>query len=122
MKSERVREAKDLRAQGFEAAQEILSKADRDRAVLLSGAQRASQTERGVADAEANRIAVAAYDKDPEFFDLYRTLQVYRSGLTQGSPVLLLSPTSELMKFFDAGPKGKAAVPALPVPVLEKTP
>ena len=123
MKSERLREAKELRAQGFEAAQEILSKADRDRAVLLSGAQRASQTERGIAEAEANRIAVAAYVRDPEFFDLYRTLQVYRSALTQGSPTLFLSPNSELMKYFDAGPKARtAAVPPLSAPAPEKAP
>jgi membrane protease subunit HflC len=107
MTSERVREAKDLRAQGFEAAQEIRSKADRDRAVLLSDALRTSQTDRGVADAEANDIAVAAYDRDPAFFDLYRTLQLYRSALTQGSPTLVLAPSSDLMKFFDAGPNAR---------------
>jgi hypothetical protein len=30
-------------------------------------------------------------------------LQVYRAGLTVGAPTLLLSPSSELMKFFDGG-------------------
>jgi membrane protease subunit HflC len=114
MTSERVREAKELRAQGFEAAQEIRSKADRDRAVLLSDALRASQTNRGVADAEANSIAVSAYGRDSEFFDLYRTLQVYRSALTQGAPILVLAPTSELMKFFDAGPNARKPSPSPP--------
>jgi len=127
MTSERVREAKELRAQGFEAAQEIRSKADRDRDVLLSDALRTSQTDRGVADAEANDIAVSAYAKDPEFFDLYRTLQVYRTSLTQGSPTLVLAPSSELMKYFDAGPNArKAANPSPPVasppPVKEQQP
>jgi membrane protease subunit HflC len=116
MTSERVREAKELRAQGFEAAQEIRSKADRDRAVLLSDAQRASQTDRGAADAEANSIAVSAYGRDSEFFDLYRTLQVYRSALTQGAPVLVLTPSSELMKFFDTGPSARKTTPALSPP------
>ncbi len=114
MTSERVREAKELRAQGFEAAQQIRSKADRDRAVLLSDALRASQTERGAADGEANSIAVSAYDRDAAFYDLYRTLQVYRSSLTQGAPVLVLAPSNELMKYFDAGPAAKkpAGAPA----------
>jgi membrane protease subunit HflC len=107
MTSERVREAKELRAQGFEAAQQIRSKADRDREVLLSDAQRASQTDRGMADAQANSIAVAAYSRDADFYDLYRTLQVYRSSLTQGSPTLVLAPSSELMKYFDAGPTAR---------------
>ena len=109
MTSERVREAKELRAQGFEWAQEIRSKADRDRAVLLSDSLRKSETERGAADAEANRIAVAAYGQNPEFYDLYRTLQVYRSALTQGSPTFVLAPSNELMKFFDAGPDARKA-------------
>jgi modulator of FtsH protease HflC len=126
MTSERVREAKELRAQGFEWAQEIRSKADRDRAVLLSDSLRKSETERGAADAEANRIAVAAYGKNPEFYDLYRTLQVYRSALTQGSPTFVLAPSNELMKFFDAGPDArKAKPPAIPpasAPTDEKAP
>ena len=121
MTSERVREAKELRAQGFEWAQEIRSKADRDRAVLLSDSLRKSETERGVADAEANRIAVAAYAANPEFYDLYRTLQVYRSALTQGSPTFVLAPSNELMKFFDAGPDARKAKPSAIPPASAST-
>ena len=57
MKSERQREAKELRAQGFEWAQQIQAKADRDRTVLLSEAQRGAAVARGEGDAEANRRA-----------------------------------------------------------------
>ncbi len=104
MTSERVREAKEVRAQGFEAGAQIRSKADRERTVLLSEAQREAQKSRGQGDADANRISVAAYGQDPEFYDLYRTLQLYRTALGQGSPTIVLSPSSSLMKFFDAGP------------------
>jgi membrane protease subunit HflC len=121
MTSERVREAKELRAQGFEWAQEIRSKADRDRAVLLSDSLRKSETERGAADAEANRIAVAAYGQNPEFYDLYRTLQVYRSALTQGSPTYVLAPSNDLMKFFDAGPDARKTKPPTIPPVSAST-
>jgi membrane protease subunit HflC len=107
MTSERFREANDLRAQGSEWGQEIRAKADRERAVLLSEAQRESQISRGVADAEASRILASAYEQDPDFFDLYRSLQVYRAGLGAGSPTLMLSPSSELMKFFEGGPFAK---------------
>jgi membrane protease subunit HflC len=123
MTSERVREANDLRAQGSEWGQEIRAKADRERVVLLSEAQRESQIGRGVADAEASRILANAYGQDPEFFDLYRSLQVYRAGLTVGSPTLLLSPSTELMKFFDQGPfarKPLAAEAAAPPQAPEK--
>jgi modulator of FtsH protease HflC len=104
MSSERVREANDLRAQGFQWGQEIRAKADRERTVLLSEAQRDSQMTRGEGDAEANRILAAAYGQDPDFFDLYRTLEVYRGGLTVGGSTLLLSPSSDLMKYFENGP------------------
>nr|WP_321983855.1 protease modulator HflC [uncultured Lichenicoccus sp.] len=104
MMSERLREAEELRAEGFEWGQTIRAKADRDRTVLLSDAQRQSQTLRGQGDAEANRIATASYARDPEFFDLYRTLQVYRTGLTQGGATLVLSPSNYLMRYFENGP------------------
>ena len=92
-------------------AQQIRSKADREKEILLSDALRDSQTARGVADAESNRIAVTAFGRDPDFYDLYRTLQVYRAALTQGGPTLVLSPGSELLKYFAQAPKvGKRAV------------
>ena len=104
MTSERVREAKEVRAQGFEAGQTIRAKADRERTVLLSEAARDSQQTRGEGDAEASRITAAAYGKDPAFYDLYRTLQLYRSALAQGSPTIVLTPSNRLMRYFDAGP------------------
>jgi modulator of FtsH protease HflC len=116
MSSERVREANDLRAQGSEWGQEIRAEADRQRAVLLSEAQRESQIARGAADAEASRILAGAYGQDPEFFDLYRSLQVYRTGLAPGAPTVLLSPSNELMKFFDGGPFAKKPLSAAPQP------
>ena len=68
MKSERQREAKELRAQGFEWAQQIQATADRDRTVLLSEAQRAATISRGEGDAEANRTLAAAFSQNPEFY------------------------------------------------------
>lgn len=120
MSSERVREAKELRAQGFEMAQQIRSKADREKDILLSDALRESQTVRGLADAESNRIAIAAFSRNPDFYDLYRTLQVYRASLTQGAPTLVLSPSSELLKYFAQSPKLQK--PAVAAPAAESKP
>jgi membrane protease subunit HflC len=122
MSSERVREAKELRAQGFEVAQQIRSKADREKEILLSDALRDSQTVRGVADAESNKIAITAFGRNPEFYDLYRTLQVYRASLTQGGPTLVLSPSSELLKYFAQSPKLSKPPAAAGAPPLEAKP
>lgn len=103
MKSERQRQAKELRAQGYEWAQEIQSRADRDRTVILSEAQRQSLTTRGQGDAEANRIYAQAFGRDPKFFEFYRAMQTYRQSLADSNPTLVLSPSSELLKYFGSG-------------------
>ena len=104
MKSERQREAKELRAQGFEWAQEIQAKADRERTVILSQAQREAKITRGEADAAASRILASAFSVDPQFYKLYRSLQTYRQALADSHPTIVLSPDSELLRAFKTGP------------------
>lgn len=107
MKSEREREAKELRAQGSEWAQEIQAKADRDRTVILSEAQRQAAITRGETDAQANQILADVFNKDPEFYRLYRSLQTYRQALAGSAPTLVLSPDAAFLKGFKTGPEGK---------------
>lgn len=104
MKSERVREAKELRAQGFEWAQEIQAKADRERTVVLSEAQRQARITRGEADAEANSLLAEAYGRDWQFYKLYRSLQTYRQALADSSPTLVISPDASFLSSFELGP------------------
>jgi membrane protease subunit HflC len=104
MKSERQREAKELRAQGFEWAQQIQAKAERERTVILSEAQRQAKITRGNADAEANEILAAAFGKDPQFYKFYRSLQTYRQALAEAIPTIVLSPDTEFLRNFKDGP------------------
>ena len=108
MKSERQREAKELRAQGFQWAQTIQSAADRQRTVILSEAQEQSKIIRGEADASANQILARAFDKDPQFYKLYRALQTYRQALADSNPTLILSPDADFLRFFRNGPNVSA--------------
>ena len=108
MTSERQREAKELRAQGFEWAQQIQAKADSERTVLLSQAQRQANITRGDADADANRTLSAAFSKDPQFYRLYRSLQPYRQSLADTQPTLILTPDAAFLKQFTTGPAGAA--------------
>lgn len=100
MKSERQRQAKELRAQGFEWAQRIQSKADGERTVILSEAQRQSLTTRGQGDAEASRLYADTFGQDPKFYQFYRAMQTYRQSLADSNPTLILSPNSDLLKYF----------------------
>lgn len=108
MKSERQREAKELRAQGFEWAQQIQAKADRERAVLISEAQRQSKITHGEADAKANQIFAQAFGRDPQFYKFYRTLQTYRHALSEAAPTLVLSPDTAFLKDLKTGPTASA--------------
>jgi modulator of FtsH protease HflC len=107
MKSERQREAKELRAQGSEWAQEIQARADRDRTVILSEAERDSKIIRGDGDARANQLVAEAFGQDPRFYDFYRSLQTYRLAVAQAGPTLVLSPDAEFLKVFQRGPEAR---------------
>ena len=104
MKSERQREAKELRAQGFEWAQQIQAKAERERTVTLSEAQRQSKITRGEADAAANSILTKAFEEDPAFYRLYRSLQTYRQALAESGGTLMLSPDTAFLRALKTGP------------------
>ncbi len=104
MKSERQREAKELRAQGAEWAQQIQSKADKEKSAILSEAQRIAKISKGQADAQANQILSDAFGRDPQFYRLYRSLQTYRQALAESGPVLFLSPDTEFLKDLKSGP------------------
>lgn len=101
MRTEREREAAEFRAQGQELAQEIRSKADRERTVLLAEAEKQSQILRGDGDKIAIDTYATAYNKDPEFYGFYRSLEAYRAGLGDGSSTLILTPDSEFFRYFN---------------------
>jgi len=100
MKTERQREAKELRAQGAEVAQRIRSRADREKVVILAEARRQAQITRGEGDAQSVKIYADAFGKDPKFFALYRSLQAYRESLGGDDTTMVLSPDSEFFEFL----------------------
>jgi membrane protease subunit HflC len=103
MTSERQREAKELRAQGFEWAQQIQARADRERSVILADAQLKARIARSEGDAEASRLFADAFSRDPQFYAFYRAMQTYRHALAEAAPTLVLSPESEMLRYFNAG-------------------
>lgn len=109
MRSERVREAAEQRAQGEEEAQRIRASAERERTVTLAVAQRDAQILRGKGDQDALKIINEATGKDPEFYAFYRSLQAYRETLRPGDTTMVLSPDSDFFRYFErpdgAGPR-----------------
>lgn len=111
MRSERQEVIRTLRAQGDAAAQEIRSDAQRERTVILAQAYRQAQTIKGKGDASAAKIYAAAYQRDPNFYSFYRSLELYRNSIDDGD-LLLLKPDGKLFRYFDPKMTGKNGQPA----------
>lgn len=105
MRSEREKEAKEIRAEGTELAQQIRAKADRDRTVILAEAQKKSELLRGEGDKEATKIWADAANQDKDFYSFYRSLNAYKETMGDGNTSMLLSPDSEFFKYFGKLPK-----------------
>jgi membrane protease subunit HflC len=114
MQTERQREAAEFRAQGAQRSQEIRSRADREVTVLVADATSQSEQIRGEGDATRNQIFADAFNKDPDFFAFYRSMQAYEASLKSNDTRLLLKPDTNFFRYFN-DPSGKpAATPAVP--------
>jgi membrane protease subunit HflC len=110
MRTERARIAGQYRAEGEEEALEIRAEADKQYTVALAEADAEAEKTRGEAEAEAIRIYTEAHQKDPEFYELVRTLEAYEKFLDEKTTVLL-SADSDLLKYLMRGSTGEAPAP-----------
>ena len=99
MRTERERQAKKFRAEGDEEARKIRSEADKQVQILLADARQQSEVMRGEGDALAVKIFADAYGRDPEFYELVRTLEAYRKTIGEGTTVIL-SPKSDFFRLL----------------------
>lgn len=103
MQTERKKEAAQFRAQGAEDAQKIRATADKERTILLAEARKKAEILRGEGEAEATRIFAAAFGKDEEFFQFYRTMQAYRKTMGTDDTTFILSPDNDFLKYLEKG-------------------
>ena len=99
MRAERDRQAKRYRSEGQQEALGIRATADRERTIILADAYRKAQVIKGQGDAEAARIYAEAFEQDPEFFDLIRTLEASRKALDDKT-IMVISPDYEFLRFM----------------------
>jgi len=81
MIQERTRQASRTRSEGRGEKDNILGRIDREVQAAISDAERQAEQIKGEADAEATRVYAAAYQADPEFFRLWRSLESYKALL-----------------------------------------
>ncbi|MBT3375966.1 MAG: protease modulator HflC [Lentisphaerae bacterium] len=99
MRSERAQLAGQYRAEGDREAMKIRAEADKEKTVVLAQAYSQAEKIRGQGEAEAARVYGNAHGKDPELFELLRTLDTYKKILDERT-TLLLSSDSELLKYL----------------------
>lgn len=107
MQAERKRVANELRSTGFAEAEKIRADADKQRQVVIAQAYRDAQRLKGDGDAKATAIYARAFDRNPEFYAFYRSLEAYRQSFKNKGDLLILEPNSEFFKYLK-NPVGRA--------------
>ncbi len=106
MVAERARVATELRSRGRASAEEIRAKADRDVTIILADARRDSEILRGEGDARAAEIYATAYNKDPEFYAFYRSINAYKNSMGNSGDILVLDPDNEFFRYLNQSTTG----------------
>jgi len=121
MKAERLAEAALLRARGKEAAQSLRAIADRQAVEIVAAARKDSEVLRGEGDAQRSSVFASAYNKDPEFFQFYRSMESYKNALGSSGTTMVLSPDSDFFQYF-GNPGQSSGQPAPAIPSVEAAP
>ncbi len=103
MRAERNRIAARFRAQGEEEDRKIRADTDRERDVILAGAEEKSNLIRGEGEAEAISILADALNRDKELFAFLRSLEAYQRIIRQ-QDTIILSSDAPLFNYL-AGPE-----------------
>jgi membrane protease subunit HflC len=71
---------------------------------------------RGEGEAQSIAIYAEAFNRDPHFFQVWRTLQAYREAFAKGTSRLVLTPGDGFLNLLRAAPtpEGASVAPKLP--------
>ena len=100
MEAERKRVANELRSTGAAESEKIRADADRQREVILAEAYREAQKTMGDGDGQAAATYAAAFQKDPEFYAFWRSIDAYKQSFKNKGDMMVLEPTSEFFKYL----------------------
>lgn len=99
MKTDRNAIAADYLSQGDEEAIKLKAQTDREVAQMIAEATRQAKEIEAEGEAEAARIYNDAYGADPNFYELYRTLESYKTTL-RGKPAIILPINSRYARLL----------------------
>ncbi len=107
MEAERKRVANELRSTGSAEAEKIRADADRQREVILAEAYREAQKIMGDGDSQAAATYANAFQKSPEFYSFYRSMEAYKQAFKNKTDILVLEPSSDFFKYIKGAAEGK---------------
>ncbi len=84
MKAERYSIAAKIRAEGEKEAVAIKAEADKKARIIIAEARERAEVIKGTGEASAAAIYAEAFSRDPEFYDLWRRLDVLRNLRVRG--------------------------------------
>lgn len=139
MEAERQKIAQEIRSKGMESAERIRSDADLAAAKLITEARYEAAKLRGAGEAEATRIYNEAYSRDPQLFELLRTLEALETTFGPDDTFVIPSDSKLLDVLLDIeatgllGPRveppavepvkpGEPGEPGAPLPADESNP
>ncbi len=99
MISERESTAQQYLSQGDAEALKIVAETDREVAEMLSKAEADAMTIEAEGEKEAARIYNLSYSKDAEFFNMYRSLESYKTTIN-GETIMILPLESPYLKYL----------------------
>ena len=100
MEAERKRVANELRSTGAAESEKIRADADKQREIILAEAYREAQKTMGDGDGQAAATYAAAFQKDPEFYAFWRSLDAYKQSFKNKGDMMVLEPTSDFFKYL----------------------
>ncbi len=100
MEAERKRVANELRSTGAAESEKIRADADKQREIILAEAYREAQKTMGDGDSQASATYAAAFQKDPEFYAFWRSIDAYKQSFKNKSDMMVLEPTSDFFKYL----------------------
>jgi membrane protease subunit HflC len=92
--------AQTQRGEGNRDSQIIRSAAERKRIEMIAKANADAQRIRGEGESAAAAIYATAYNRNPEFYSFYRSLQAYKNSLGKEGDVMVVSPDSDFYRYF----------------------
>ncbi|APH04114.1 protease modulator HflC [Bacillus weihaiensis] len=100
MISERESTAQGYLSKGDAEKNRIIAETDREVKEMLAKAESEAEIIRSEGEQEAAKMYNAAYSKDPDFYDLYRTLQSYKQTIDEETVIIVPfdSPYAKLLK------------------------